>query len=204
MNLSELLDHGIGDFLQAVDTGSCHAFQTMRTARLDHFWIFVTHLGDRSVLTPVVTFALGCFAARRRWRPCLVILALVFTGLFVEENTKVWIQRPRPDVADPAIPRPDGYSFPSGHALNSSAIYLGLALLAARRVSRTSLAALLIAASVLLFMGIGFSRMYLGAHWMSDVLGGWAFGIGLAFTCRWLDGVLSPQPGLAAPTETRK
>ena len=94
----------------------------------------------------------------------------------VDQALKFWFQRPRPDVFF-GLPQPWGYSFPSGHALVSSCFYLVLAEIVieeewplSRKLAIWTLAALLTGM-------IGLSRVYLGVHYPTDVLGGYLGGI---------------------------
>ena len=95
------------------------------------------------------------------------------------------IQRERPaqTVAELVL---TSYSFPSGHALGSTAVYVTLALLVSRQLARRRGRFLLVGAAVLLAGLIGFSRLYLGVHYLSDVAAGWAGGLGCALLAAWL------------------
>jgi undecaprenyl-diphosphatase len=96
-------------------------------------------------------------------------------GRLLTEAQKYWIARARPDL-EPHLVVVKTTSFPSGHATSSMIFYLSLALMltvhhhARRRLVAASTA---IALSVL----VGLSRVMLGVHWPSDVVGGWAFGL---------------------------
>jgi undecaprenyl-diphosphatase len=85
------------------------------------------------------------------------------------------------------MPSEKSYSFPSGHTFSSAAVYLTVAFLAARRLRRRWLRILTVVGSVLLVLGIGVTRLYVGAHYLSDVVAGWAGGLGVALLCAWLD-----------------
>jgi len=96
-------------------------------------------------------------------------------GTLVVTVLKEAFARPRPQLA------PDGLfvytaSFPSGHAMVSAVVYLTLGALIARLAPRTRLKLYIMTVAVILTGLVGFSRIYLGAHWPSDVLAGWAVG----------------------------
>jgi membrane-associated phospholipid phosphatase len=88
---------------------------------------------------------------------------------------KLGFRRERPFFADP-LATESTFSFPSGHALVSLAVYGAIALLLARRISSHRRGALLLAATAIWVALIGFSRLYLGVHFLSDVLAGFAAG----------------------------
>lgn len=83
--------------------------------------------------------------------------------------------RNRPDIV-PHLTHVDSASFPSGHAMISAAIYLTIGLALAQAQTSNATRALIVGLSVLLVMVIGASRVFLGVHWPSDVMAGWAFG----------------------------
>lgn len=97
--------------------------------------------------------------------------------LVVQEGVKLLVARPRPELW-PRLFEVTGYAFPSGHALASATLYPLLALDLTRGAPPPRRAlALGLAASLCLYIGIG--RVYLGVHWPSDVLAGWALGLAL-------------------------
>ncbi len=136
----------------------------------------VTALGGSAVLIPmVVVVGLVYRRARRSWAP-LVLLALSYLGgeaLF--QVLKLAIGRPRPPVAL-AVGHYSGYAFPSGHATLSAAVWgMGATLVAG--TARRTWAAVTVWAGAALTVGlVGATRLYLGAHWLSDVLAGWVLG----------------------------
>jgi undecaprenyl-diphosphatase len=76
-------------------------------------------------------------------------------------------------------------SFPSGHALLSTVVYLTLGAMLARAVKTPAMKAYAMGVAVALALIVGASRVYLGVHWASDVLGGWSLGAAWATLC-WL------------------
>lgn len=110
---------------------------------------------------------------RGRGRLGLALLLVTMTGRALSEIQKYWIARPRPAL-EPHLVIVKTSSFPSGHAASSMIFYvtLAVALTTATRWARPA-----VAAAVLLSLLIGLSRVMLGVHWPSDVIGGWAFGL---------------------------
>ncbi len=134
---------------------------------------FFTALGEPITLIAAgVAIALWLLYAGRA-RFALVLIAIVLVGRGLAEIQKYWVARVRPD-AEPHLVVVNTLSFPSGHAANSMIFYLALALAltAGTRWQRPA-----VAGAVLLSLLIGTSRVMLGVHWPSDVIGGWAFGM---------------------------
>jgi undecaprenyl-diphosphatase len=100
-------------------------------------------------------------------------MAIALIGRGLSEIEKIWVARPRPEL-EPHLVLVKTQSFPSGHAFSSMVFYLALAL-ALTGDSRWRWPAA--SAAVLLSLLIGTSRVMLGVHWPSDVIGGWAFGM---------------------------
>lgn len=131
-----------------------------------------TLLGEPGLLVLTgIAAALWLYFAGRRHSPW-VFIGIVMIGRGLAETQKLWIARVRPDL-EPHLVVVKTSSFPSGHAANSMIFYLALALIltAGSRWHRPAAAL-----AVLVSLGIGVSRVMLGVHWPSDVVGGWAFG----------------------------
>jgi len=102
------------------------------------------------------------------------LLAIAMTGeVCIEQTLKFTFRRPRPSPFF-GYPEPSSYSFPSGHALGSLVFFGTLAALVAPRIRSTAAQGLLWIATALLVGAIGFSRVYLGVHYPTDVIGGYA------------------------------
>ena len=133
----------------------------------------LTFLGEPTLLVGAgVILALWLWHAGRG-RLGLALLLVTTTGRALGEAQKYWIARVRPDL-EPHLVVVKTSSFPSGHATSSMIFYLSLAL-ALTAHSRRRFAAAGIA--FVLALSIGTSRVMLGVHWPSDVIGGWAFGL---------------------------
>jgi undecaprenyl-diphosphatase len=102
-----------------------------------------------------------------------------FIGLLV----KTVVERARPSLEDP-VARAPGFSFPSGHAMTATTSFAVLLLVLLPMVPR-SLRALCWGAAVLSVLGVGFTRVALGVHWFSDVLGGWLLGLTVVALTAW-------------------
>jgi undecaprenyl-diphosphatase len=132
-----------------------------------------TALGEPTVLIGA-GFLFAVFLWREgRARFALALLLVILVGRGLSEVQKYWIARARPDL-EPHLVVVKTSSFPSGHATSSMIFYLtiAIALTAGTRWQRRAAAA-----AVLLSLCVGVSRVMLGVHWPSDVVGGWAFGM---------------------------
>ncbi len=142
----------------------------------------LTALGGGAFLTLLTLATAGyLIAARKRGTAAFVVIAIASGGLVV--NLLKWIfVRARPDLV-PHLVSVDSASFPSAHAMNSAVTYLTLGVLLSRTQKDRRLKAYLIGTALFLTLIVGFSRVYLGVHWPTDVLAGWAVGAAWAILC---------------------
>jgi membrane-associated phospholipid phosphatase len=135
----------------------------------------VTWLGSDGVLWTVIGAAAIVLALRRQWRLAAYLLVTGAGALVLDPVLKSLVGRLRPVVAHP-IAHGAGNSFPSGHALGSIVCY-GAVLLVFLPATHGRWRTAFITATVTLVALIGISRILLGVHYLSDVVGGWAVGI---------------------------
>ncbi|HEX5418738.1 MAG TPA: phosphatase PAP2 family protein, partial [Gammaproteobacteria bacterium] len=165
-------DHRLVDFLA-----------TQRTPGLDQAMFVFTYIGSGRVVSIIAgTCALAALLLGRRRDAALLVLLPATAAAFFEA-VKWLVARPRPSLAEARI-LAAGFSFPSGHATMAAALWGTFALLAALALRRTWTRILIALAAAALALLIGFSRVYLGVHYPTDVLAGWAggtFWVALAF-----------------------
>jgi undecaprenyl-diphosphatase len=135
----------------------------------------VTWLGSSGVLWTLIGLAVVALAIRRRWRLAVYLLVTGAGVLTLDPVLKSLVGRLRPVVAHP-VAYGTGNSFPSGHALGSIVCY-GALFLVFLPAARGTWRRVFTAVTVTLIAAIGVSRLLLGVHYLSDVLGGWALGI---------------------------
>ena len=140
----------------------------------------VTELGGLNVMAAASLYGAALLLVRREWRAATALLAITWSGRLLVSMQKDWTARVRPDAQGHLIPV-ESFAFPSGHAANATMVWLCLALLLPRTPGGRALA---VWAAVWLAIAVGTSRVMLGVHWPSDVIGGWAFG--LFWTLLWL------------------
>lgn len=168
--LEDVISH---DPLVDVDVFAYHLLQSLRTPAMDRVMTAITELGDAQVLLPVILVALAWFLSHRLWLTAGYWLAAIGVAEVLAKVLKVALHRPRPGAFYGGI---EQFSFPSGHATMSVVVYGFLAFLLCRNV-RAGLRKVVISLTVTLVGLIVLSRLYLGAHWLSDVLGGSSFGV---------------------------
>jgi undecaprenyl-diphosphatase len=144
----------------------------------------VTALGSAPTLVIAVLAVAGFLALAKAWRVAIFTLLACGGGLALSSLLKYTIDRPRPEL----VPHGNQIytsSFPSGPSMMSAVVYLTLAALVARVLEKKRLKGYTLGVAVMLTLLVGVSRIYLGVHWPSDVLAGWAAGAAWALGC-WL------------------
>lgn len=159
---------GTGQYDQAVD----RALYVGREPALVEFARVLTALGEPTMLIGASILCSLWLWSVGRGRLGLALLLVALLGRGLSELQKILVDRPRPTLETHLV-MVKSASFPSGHAMSSMVFYLALAMALAGH-SRWRNATL--AAAVLLSLLIGTSRIMLGVHWPSDVVGGWAVG----------------------------
>jgi len=173
-----------GSGFGAVDEQSSLMLQNLRTqsALMRDIFVFITNLGSTRLLTWLaIGMAIVFFCLRKPWLSCTWLLMLIL-GFLSYGLIKDLYARPRPPLHDPAIVE-STFSFPSGHSFESLVAYGFLAYLLLPYLRRRSSRLLLFSGVALLVLAIGFSRIYLGAHYLSDVMGGYTAGGCWLMTC---------------------
>jgi undecaprenyl-diphosphatase len=174
-----------GGLIRGVDDYVFHTLQGLRSPWMDRFMVIMTGLGDWQVLLPLFAAILLWLAWQQRWKAAAYWTAAAGFALVLTQVIKITAGILRPQAVYDGF---SAFSFPSGHAVLATVVYGFLAVLFSRelpvryRVSAYAVAALLI-------LTIAASRLYLGAHWLSDVLGGLSLGLiwvallGIAYRC---------------------
>lgn len=158
---------------------------------LTKMMVDITALGGVTVLTLIVTIVVVYLALRRKFRTAAFVTVSILGGWALSSAMKLGIARPRPEVVQHLVEVND-MSFPSGHAMLSAITYLTLGAMLSRIEEQPSLRYFFPLVALFLTFIIGLSRIYLGVHYPTDVLGGWAAGTVWAcaawFAARWFLG----------------
>jgi undecaprenyl-diphosphatase len=187
----------------ALDQWATPFLHSISTPLLDALMNGLTTMGSTLVLVPLFVGVTGALLLTKRFGAALFFAVATGGALVIDFTMKLIFERPRPKL-DYAAVLPD-YSFPSGHSMNGVVFYVGLALvawsIAGRRIGLPATVA-----AVILALGIGTSRIYLGYHYFTDVVGGflagtaWLLIVGAAFRARpkvweWLPDNAPPTRG---------
>lgn len=189
-----------GDPLLLVDSAIYHVLQELRTAPGDAVMIAITELGDTTVVAAVTLVVLSWLMWKRAWRTAAYWLIAIAGASALNSVIKVALHRARP--GELLYSGWSAFSFPSGHSTVNVVLYGFLAFLIARDLHPAWRLMVALGAAILVFL-IASSRLYLGAHWFSDVIGGLAFGsawlalLGLSYLRRQV-GRVEPKGLLAA------
>jgi undecaprenyl-diphosphatase len=187
-----------GDGVAVLDRPVAAFVAAHRSGALTMVMRLVSSMGGPFVLA-MVTVAAGVLAGvlRKSWGPVLVTGVTTAGGSVLTAVFKDVLGRPRPPLAD-AVAAADGYAFPSGHAAVAVAALGVLAFLGTAHLRSWPGRVTAWAAAAVLATLVGISRVYLGVHWTTDVIGGLAFG-----AC-WLAVVITGWTALTRHLATRR
>ncbi len=162
------------------------------TQVLDMVMVFITRVGSAVVLVPLNILVFGLLIYQKRRRDALFWALAVMGATVLNFIAKHAFARMRPDLWMSILPEPT-YSFPSGHAMNSTAVMTALVVLAWNTRWRD----LILAVGACFILLVGLSRIYLGVHYPSDIMAGWAasfawvIGLACVLTDKWSNRVPS-------------
>ncbi|MFB8281988.1 phosphatase PAP2 family protein [Nocardia colli] len=161
--------------LTAIDTPVADWAVAHRNGTLTPLAKIVSNLGGTVAMSILATVAVLAFALRGYRREAALIAATGLGAWVLVDGGKNLIARPRPPIVDHVVVKTN-FAYPSGHSLGSIVVISVLAILLIPRLRRpaTRWAAAVVAA--IFVAAVGLSRIYLGVHWSTDVLGGWSLG----------------------------
>ncbi len=183
--LFALVFYGVteGSKLGGFDWTVLHGLQSLRTPWADHLMLVFTYLADTTVVAALILTVLAFLLVKRHSRTLVHWLAAAAFGLLASPILKYSLQIPRPDLGIDAV---GPYAFPSAHVMRATVLYGFLAVIIARALN-TRRRWLAYGAAGLLILLVTLSRLYLGVHWLSDVLGSltlglaWVAALGIAY-----------------------
>ena len=158
-----------------IDTHIAHWFHEHLTLSLIAVFLAMSDPGSKEWVTGITVTSAVYLAWKRHWYALLALGLAVPGGMLLNQEMKDWIHRPRPFQASPYIEM-GGYSFPSGHTMAATLIYGLLAGFSLHLFKELRWRVLSIGTAATLVLAVGFSRVALGAHYLTDVLGAMATG----------------------------
>lgn len=158
-----------GGALTIIDLQIAQWLHAHSTTMLTQCLLVITHLHDPWVLSPVAGLITVYYIWKKRWYAALSVLLVVQGAMLLNLLVKHAIQRARPNFDDPIVTLAT-YSFPSGHVVASTVFYGTLAALLISQKPALHRAIYTLPIAVAMVILVAFSRMYLGAHYLSDVL----------------------------------
>ncbi|PLS80854.1 hypothetical protein CYG49_03755 [Candidatus Saccharibacteria bacterium] len=156
----------------AVDIAILQSLRSISNPQLDALFLFITELGGTLFIILAGALLIGALFLNGHKRSALAVLFSVGGAGLINMILKLSFQRVRPDLWTPIIFE-KAYSFPSGHAMGSSALALSVIIL----LWRTKWRYLALIIGSIYVVLIGTSRVYLGVHYPSDVIGGWCISL---------------------------
>jgi membrane-associated phospholipid phosphatase len=158
-----------------IDLRIINLVEILRTPQLDQVMYLITFVGSEQTIVVLTTVAVLVAVISGRPRYAVLLVLAVVAGTLFFELVKLLVARPRPLLEDARIVQ-GGFSFPSGHSTVAATFYGTVAYLVIRNLQQNRWKVLVGVATGLLVLAIGVSRIYLGVHYPSDVLAGWAAG----------------------------
>jgi undecaprenyl-diphosphatase len=135
----------------------------------------ITSLGGISVLGLFALIVIVFLLSQRKWLSSLLLALGLVGGVMLSEGLKAVFERERPPQLMQAVETINA-SFPSGHALLATVFYLSIAVMLTRAFPRQRFKIFVLGVGILMALLVGLTRIYLGAHWATDVFAGWAVG----------------------------
>jgi undecaprenyl-diphosphatase len=171
----------------ALDTWATPFLHGIASPGLDAVMNALTAAGTVPVIGPMLAVVVAWLTLKRRYGGVLFLVVASAGSLLLQGVMKLWFERPRPKLPWAQV-LPD-YSFPSGHTMNAIIFYVALALIVWSMFGRRIGVAALVSA-IVLALAVGLSRIYLGYHYLTDVVGAllagiaWLLVVGAAFNAR--------------------
>ncbi len=175
--------------------------QRVASEPLTAFMRTMSAIGEPQGLLLLGVAALSAMLVLRWRRTAWSFLILLAGAAVLDPALKLMFHRPRPTPFF-GTPLPHSYSFPSGHALFAVCFFCGLAVLVRHQVSSRTTRAAIWAGAVAIAVSIGLSRIYLGVHYPSDVLGGFAVAVAWVGAARSIERLLRQRGAKDRAAET--
>lgn len=190
-------------FLQQLDQSVALWFHAHLTRSSSGVLLLMSDPGCPACVGSVTGLTAFCLAWKRLWHRLLTLGFALPGGMLVNEIMKITIHRARPFQSSPYLDL-GGYSFPSAHTMAATLIYGVLAVFAVSIIKANRRRLLLLIGAAVPVVVVAFSRVALGAHYLTDVLGAIALSIGWLFFSCGLARKLIPAPVPASAAQPEK
>ena len=160
-------------YVDSLDSAITGAAFSLHTPILDTAFNFITLMGNTSTVVFITALFTIWFCLNKKYRSAYLLLLVVTASTLSTHLLKLVFVRPRPDVL---LNQLETFSFPSGHATAAIALYGVLAYIFSQLPKKTPRRYVALIVLLLLIVLVGFSRIYLGFHYLSDVIAGYAVG----------------------------
>jgi len=162
-----------GDPLTIIDIRVAKWFHAHATPLLTQCMLLITHLHGPIAISILMALAVLYLAWKCDWYWLVCLVVTVPSGMLLNVLMKYAFHRARPSFDNPLFAL-SSYSFPSGHAAGATLFYGVLAAMLVSKIDAWRLRVIIVLTALALILLVGLSRIYLGAHYLSDVLGGFA------------------------------
>ncbi|MBA2351752.1 MAG: phosphatase PAP2 family protein [Burkholderiales bacterium] len=176
------LDTVYGGPLSDMETAFATAIDYRAYPQLTSLMLVVTHLGGNAFVSVIAAIAILIALQRQRRHRAIFLSIAVYGGLLLNAGLKQLFQRARPLFENPVLVL-ETYSFPSGHAMAATMLYGSLAVVCIASLRSATARGATVTAAALLILITCMSRVYLGVHHLSDVLGGVTEGVVWLIVC---------------------
>ena len=166
------------NMFEQADSAIMNSVMAFRSEWFTKALIFFTYLGNWQVIAGLAVIAIVILGFLRKKKEMIFLITILISGVIIRTLAKLLFHRQRPDASFSLILE-NGYAFPSGHAVMSVIFYGAIAYFIYKLCKRTWQKLILLFTFFIFIFLIGFSRIYLGAHWASDVVAGWLIGFSI-------------------------
>ncbi|MGN7941875.1 phosphatase PAP2 family protein [Bacillus sp. 7586-K] len=173
------------EFIYLIDVKITLLFETLRTTLLTNIFLFLSEVGSIKYMFPICIFFTILLLYKKRIISALFLFILLFSVRWINSELKELFSRERPHFD--AVYKEAFYSFPSGHSMNSIAIYSFICYLFIQYIESEKIRKFCIATTTILIGLIGMSRIYLGVHYLTDVLAGFCAGFSMFIVISFLN-----------------
>lgn len=196
--------HGTMESITIIDHSVLNSILPFRTPRLSSAMIDVTAMGSVTVLTILVVVLSGfLYFIKKGYVALHLIIASIGSGV-INQILKAFFERERPEITYRLVDV-QGFSYPSGHSMSAAAIYFTLAIIFSSLLRGAGQKTIIAGLFFFIICLIGFSRIYLGVHYFSDVSAGILMGISWASLLASISSIIKHQrPEIAEQAESIK